>query len=257
MRRVTNGENDPKFNLVRRVEHTYKGDLRDFQVSVKAPAFKFQIEKSCRNPEENPIIVLGRSASGKTLLAKSIVGEMKKHGKSTYRMTCEYLTHTIVESIRTGYSLSGFIEELSDYDYVIIDEIEDLKGKDSTQHAVATVVQELVKHNVKVILLGLSGPNVYAALKETLASGNLTVREMIIPDMTRYDRYRFIKAKCRLLRLRLPGLAAWKISMNPNMGAITGMINTLAAFSGSDVLGYREKFTNEDIKKLLGERFMG
>lgn len=247
-----------KLNTIKCVEYTYKGDLRDFHTSVRAPMFKNHIRKLCKtNVNNNPIMILGKSGSGKTLLAKSIDGEMAGYKKTIYRITCEALINKIVDRIKSGKPMSVLIEEMSCYDIVIIDEIEELRGKKSTQYEAALVVCQMIKQGVKVILLGLPDVNVYQELLNALHERGLETKIFPLHTLNRLERLFYIVGKCRKLELRLPASGILHMSENSNMGAIVGMLNTLAAFSGnSKIVKRRGHYTYDVMAQVLGARFV-
>lgn len=250
-------KNPINIKTIKRMEDTYTGDLRDFQVSITAPVFKYQIKKLCQNQDNNPIVILGKSASGKTLLATSIAGEMKKYGQSSYRITCERLIDTIVVTIRTRELLSVFVEEVSTYDFFIIDEIEELKGKDSTQAETAQVISSLIDKGVKVILLGLPGENIYEELIKTLARKRKQISIIYIPTLTELERRKYIAKKARNLNLKLPRAGISQMAKNESMAIIVGMLNTLAAFSANGkVVKKRGHYTYEAMEMVLRDRFI-
>lgn len=241
---------------IMRMEDTYKGDLSDFQISITAPLFKYQIRKLCQNQAKNPIVILGKSASGKTLLATSISGEMKKHGKSSYRMTCERLMDAIIVAITTRTSFTTFIKGLSAYDFVFIDEIEELKGKESTQVEAAQVISLLIDNGVKVILLGLPGENIYEKLIKNLERNQKQTSIISIPVLTEYERRKYIEKTARKLGLKLPRAGIKQMAKNDSMATIVGMLNTLTAFSEKNTIVKKHgQYTYEDMELVLRDRF--
>ena len=241
---------------IMRMEDTYKGDLSDFQISITAPLFKYQIRKLCQNQAKNPIVILGKSASGKTLLATSISGEMKKHGKSSYRMTCERLMDAIIVAITTRTSFTTFIKGLSAYDFVFIDEIEELKGKESTQVEAAQVISLLIDNGVKVILLGLPGENIYEKLIKNLERNQKQTSIIGIPVLTEFERRKYIEKTARKLGLKLPRAGIKQMAKNDSMATIVGMLNTLTAFSEKNTIVKKHgQYTYEDMELVLRDRF--
>lgn len=241
---------------IMRMEDIYKRDLRDFQVSITAPIFKYQIKKFCQNRVKNPIVILGKSASGKTFLANSIAGELEKHGLSTYRMTCEKLIDAIIVAIKTRTSLSMFIEELSTYDFVFVDEIEELRGKESTQVEAAEVISLLIDKGVKVILLGLPGENMYETLIKILERNQKQISIISIPVLTEFERRKYIAKTARNLGLKLPRTGIKQMAKNDSMATIVGMLNTLVAFSERSTIVKRHgHYTYEAMELVLRDRF--
>lgn len=241
---------------IMRMEDTYKGDLSDFQISITAPLFKYQIRKLCQNQAKNPIVILGKSASGKTLLATSISGEMKKHGKSSFRMTCERLIDAIIVAITTRTSFTTFIKGLSAYDFVFIDEIEELKGKESTQVEAAQVISLLIDNGVKVILLGLPGENIYEKLIKNLERNQKQTSIISIPVLTEFERRKYIEKTARKLGLKLPRAGIKQMAKNDSMATIVGMLNTLTAFSEKNTIVKKHgQYTYEDMELVLRDRF--
>ncbi|MCQ2558045.1 MAG: AAA family ATPase [Oscillospiraceae bacterium] len=239
---------------IKRVEDTYYGDLRDFHSPAAAPAFKFRLRKLCLGKE--PILILwGKTACGKTLLARSLAAEMEKHGKTVLRLPGSALIQQIVESARSGLDSSeSGMEVLLPCSILIVDGMEELRGKNATQQAAAELFCKLCRRGTKVILLSSPG-NFYVPLLASLKGSGLHPCELTIPQLTRLDRWLYTRNKCRALGLQLPLAGTWKISKPANMGSVIGMINTAAAFSGTSIVGYRKKLTGEDLKLLFRPRY--
>lgn len=218
-----------------------------------------QVRKLCNNEDKNPIIVYGAPSSGKTMLARLIVQEMEKCGKSAYRMTCDSLVCSIIDGIKNKQNRIDLIKRLSVFDVVIIDEIEEMKSKQSTQHEVAVIVHKMIEEKTNVILMGLPGTNKYDAyeeLKETLTSRGLSIHEMTIKNMSRGERYLLIKKQSNELGLKLPVSGMWRMSKATDLRSISGMIHTLALLARTELMDHKDELiTIDDMKRLLGVQF--
>lgn len=218
-----------------------------------------RVRKFCYTQDNNPIIVYGEPSSGKTLLAQSIAQEIEECGKSAYRMTCESLVSCIIDGIMNSHYSADLIKKLSSFDVVIIDEIEELKSKPSTQHEVAVIVKKIIEGKTKVILMGLPGANkyeTYRELKETLSSRGLSLHEMTIKNMSRGERYLLIKKRSNEIGLELPVSGMWRMSKATDLRSISGMMHRLELLAHTEFKDHKDEIiTVDDMKRLLGEQF--
>ena len=233
----------------------YDDGIKEMQGTGSGFRHKVRVRNLCNSKDINPIVVYGEPSSGKTFLAKLIDQELEKHGKSAYRMTCESLVCSIIDGIKNSEFRDNLIMELSSFDLVIIDEIEELKSKQGTQHEVAIIVYKMVEAGTKVILMGLPGADKYDELKKTLFSYGISVKEMTIRNMTRSERYLLIKERSNALGIKLPVAGMWRMSKETDPRSILGMLQTLKLFTCTELMEPKSELTVDDMRRFLGTQF--
>ncbi|MDE6808569.1 MAG: chromosomal replication initiator protein DnaA [Muribaculaceae bacterium] len=101
----------------------------------------------------NPLFIIGPSGSGKTHLMHAIGIRLKEHQPA---MRVLYVTARLFESQFTTASLKGKINEFINFyqsiDTLIIDDIQDLIGKDKTQNAFFHIFNHLHLNNRQIIM---------------------------------------------------------------------------------------------------------
>lgn len=233
----------------------YDDKIREMKDTGSGFWHKVRVKNLCYRNDKTPIVVYGGTSSGKTLLARSIVQEMEKYGGSACRLTCESLVCSIIDGIKNKESRDNLVKKLSSFDLVVIDEIEELKSKQGTQHEVAIIVYEIVEVGTKVILMGLPGTDEYEELKKTFFSYGISVNEMTIRNMTRGERYLLIKERSNALGIKLPVSGMWRLSKETDPRSILGMLQTLKLRTCTELKESTNELTVDDMRRFLGTQF--
>mgnify|MGYP001617334587 CR=1 FL=1 len=145
----------------------------------------------------NPLLFYGPTGVGKTHLLQAIGnGVLSKYsGVKVVYVTCERFTNDFIDSLRNR-SQGFFRDKYRNCDLLLIDDIQFLSGKESTQDEFSNTFNELYLSGKQIVLASDRHPKELGKIKERLVSrflGGLTV-DIGIPD---YEmRVAIIGAKC-------------------------------------------------------------
>ena len=148
-----------------------------------------------------PLFIHGNVGLGKTHLAQAIAWQMKESNKTkkvVYLSAEKFMFH-FVQSIR-GNDVMGFKEKMRSIDVLIVDDVQFIAGKESTQQEFMNSFNSLVAENKQVVLVCDRCPsdleNIDEKLKSRISGG------MIInfknPDYQ--DRLSILKEKTKLMQ---------------------------------------------------------
>ncbi len=143
-----------------------------------------------------PLFIHGNVGIGKTHLAQAIAWQIKESDKSkkVVYLSAEKFMYHFVQSIRSGGAME-FKEKMRSIDVLIVDDVQFIAGKESTQQEFMNSFNHLVEENKQVVLVCDRRPsdleNIDEKLKSRISGG------MIInfknPDYQ--DRLEILKAK--------------------------------------------------------------
>lgn len=129
-------------------------------------------EGVAKNPFKiNPLFIYGGTGLGKTHLLHAIgnyIGENFPHLKSLY-VTCERFTNDYIDSLKSGKQ-SSFREKYRNLDILLIDDIQFIAKKNSTQEAFFHTFNDLYENNKQIIIVSDRPPKEISILEERLVS---------------------------------------------------------------------------------------
>ena len=120
--------------------------------------FLFAAAKAvAENPGDsyNPLFIYGGSGLGKTHILQAIANYLKIHNPSLNVLysTCEQFTNQMVEAISRGKNMgAGFRNKYRNVDVLLIDDVQFLAGRKSTQMEFFHTFNELVLQNKQVVV---------------------------------------------------------------------------------------------------------
>ncbi len=189
-----------------------------------------------KNPFDvyNPLFICGPSGLGKTHLLYAITNEIKKNNPRVRIIfkKCEDFTNQLIESIRSGSTVS-FRETFRSVDVLLIDDIQFLAGKESTQEEFFHTFNELYEHKKQIILTSDRPPKDIQRLEERLRT---RFEWGLIADIQKPNielRTAIIKNKIDILGIHMPDEAVDFLAANihSNVRQIEGAIKKIAAIS--------------------------
>ena len=119
----------------------------------------------------NPLFIHGPSGLGKTHLLYAVTNEIKRHnpeGKLIYKKGEEF-TNELIESIQRG-TTATFREKYRRADVLLIDDIQFIAGKESTQEEFFHTFNALYESEKQIILTSDRPPRDIKTLEERLSS---------------------------------------------------------------------------------------
>ncbi len=115
----------------------------------------------------NPLYIYGSVGIGKTHLLHAIANEVSKKNLSVCLVTSERFTNELINSLRTR-TTTDFKNKYRSIDVLLIDDIQFLAGKESTQEEFFHTFNELHAHNKQIVITSDCPPNEIPTLQERL-----------------------------------------------------------------------------------------
>lgn len=200
----------------------------------------------------NPLFIHSGVGLGKTHLLHSIGNHiLKKNGTrlNTFCISAEHFTNGVVQSIKTG-SMDKFrnLYRLN-CDVLLIDDIQFIAGKDSTQEEFFHTFNSLYTAKKQIVITSDKPPSVMKNFEERLKSRfewGLTA-DIQPPEVE--TKIAIIEKKAEEEQIDIPADVASFVAQNvlSNIRELEGSVNKLFAYSKM----FREKITLELAKQLL------
>ena len=200
----------------------------------------------------NPLFIHSGVGLGKTHLLHSIGNHiLQKYGNrlNTLCISAEHFTNGVVQSIKTG-SMDKFRNLYRfNCDVLLIDDIQFIAGKDSTQEEFFHTFNSLYTAKKQIVITSDKPPSVMKNFEERLKSRfewGLTA-DIQPPEVE--TKIAIIEKKAEEEQIEIPGDVASFIAQNvlSNVRELEGSVNKLFAYSRM----FRERITLELAKQLL------
>ena len=200
----------------------------------------------------NPLFIHSGVGLGKTHLLHSIGNHIqKRYGNrlNTFSISAEDFTNGVVQSIKTG-SMDKFRNLYRfNCDVLLIDDIQFIAGKDSTQEEFFHTFDSLYTAKKQIVITSDKPPSVMKNFEERLKSRfewGLTA-DIQPPEVE--TKIAIIEKKAEEEEIEIPGDVASFIAQNvlSNIRELEGSLNKLFAYSKM----FREEITLELAKQLL------
>ncbi len=199
-----------------------------------------------------PLFIHGGVGMGKTHLAQAIAWQIKESDKSkkVVYLSAEKFMYHFVQSIR-GNDVMSFKEKMRSIDVLLVDDVQFIAGKESTQQEFMNCFNSLVEDNKQVVLVCDRCPsdleNIDEKLKSRISGGMIV--NFKNPDYQ--DRLTILKAKAQGMEQeiceKILSFIAEKISTS--VRDLEGALKKLIA--GKVLLG--EEITLESVKIILAD----
>ncbi len=180
----------------------------------------------------NPLFIYGGSGLGKTHLLYAICNEVRKNTPSVKIIYTkgEYIANELIEAIGTG-TTPDFRAKYRQVDVLLVDDIQFIAGKVSTQEEFFHTFDALHQANKQIVLTSDRPPKEIATLEERLR----TRFEMgLLADIQPPDletRIAIVKRKAQLLDLAIPDNIAEYIAtqLKNNVRQLEGAVKRIRA----------------------------
>ena len=147
-----------------------------FDSFVVGPSHEFiyaEAKAVAENPGEayNPLFIHGGTGLGKTHILMAIANYLKLHKPrlNVLYVTCEHFTNQMVESLSKGkLTPTDFRRRYRGVDVLLIDDVQFLAGKQSTQNEFFNTFNELVAQNKQIVLTSDRPPQEIELLEDRL-----------------------------------------------------------------------------------------
>lgn len=151
-----------------------------------------------------PLFIHGGVGMGKTHLAHAIAWQIKEfdRSKKVVYLSAEKFMYHFVQSIRSN-DVMNFKEKMRSIDVLIVDDVQFIAGKESTQQEFMNCFNSLVEDNKQVVLVCDRCPsdleNIDEKLKSRISGGMIV--NFKNPDYT--DRLSILKAKAVMMQHKI------------------------------------------------------
>lgn len=221
----------------------------------------------------NPLYIYGSVGLGKTHLMHAMAKSLREKGKGEIvYLSAEKFMYQFVKALRANDSMS-FKEKLRGVDILMIDDIQFIAGKESTQEEFFHTFNALVDNGKQIIIAGDRAPMDLEGLDERLKSRMGWGLVADIRPSTLELRLNIVNQKANLMGLTLPEDVAVFLAnkITSNIRELEGALNRLAVqadMSGqtttletatdilSDVLrSYERRITIDEIQRKVAEHY--
>ena len=221
----------------------------------------------------NPLYIYGSVGLGKTHLMHAMARAMrdKQKGEVVY-LSAEKFMYEFVKALRSNDSMS-FKDKLRGVDVLMIDDIQFIAGKESTQEEFFHTFNALVDNGKQIIIAGDRAPMDLEGLDERLKSRMGWGLVADIRPSTLELRLNIVKHKATLMNLELTDDVAVFLAnkITSNIRELEGALNRLAVQADmtgeattldtatdilSDVLrSYERRITIDEIQRKVAEHY--
>jgi chromosomal replication initiator protein len=221
----------------------------------------------------NPLYIYGAVGLGKTHLMHAMARALreKQKGEVVY-LSAEKFMYEFVKALRANDSMS-FKDKLRNVDVLMIDDIQFIAGKESTQEEFFHTFNALVDNGKQIIIAGDRAPMDLEGLDERLRSRMGWGLVADIRPSTLDLRLNIVRHKAEMMNLDLPDDVAVFLAnkITSNIRELEGALNRLAVQSDmsgestsldsatdilSDVLrSYERRITIDEIQRKVAEHY--
>lgn len=219
----------------------------------------------------NPLFLYGGVGLGKTHLLQAIGNMTFQHGQQVLYVSSEEFTNDLINAIRT-HTTQAFREKYRSIDVLLIDDIQFIAGKESTQEEFFHTFNTLHGQDKQIVISSDRPPKAMVTLEERLCSRfewGLTA-DIQPPDLE--TRLAILRAKAERIGYQMPyeiyELIARRVQSNIREleGALTRVV-AFANFSGvpltnqlvetalADLLPRRSEVKPEEIVNIVAQSF--
>ena len=180
----------------------------------------------------NPLFIYGGVGLGKTHLVNAIGNAVRRRGKKVLFISSEYFLNELIHALRTK-SMSEFKNRFRSIDVLIIDDIQFISGKESTQEEFFHTFNDLYQKHKQIILTSDKLPQDLVKIEDRLrtrfSSGLLA--DIQSPDFE--TRVAILTKKSETSGIELPLDVAQFLAqqINSNVRELEGALNRIEALS--------------------------
>ena len=207
-------------------------------------------ESISKNParEYNPLFIYGDSGLGKTHLLYAIGNKVIKNNKKPLYVTSEEFMNDFIQNLKNK-TPNSFREKYRNCDYLLIDDIQFLSGKEQTQEEFFHTFNELHMNGKQIVLTSDQPPKKIAGFEKRLKSRfewGIQVG-IVYPELE--TKIAIVKKKCEINEVKLNDEIINYIATNlgENIREIEGAITKIHAFSKL----LKQKITLDFVKETL------
>ncbi|PJF42199.1 MAG: chromosomal replication initiator protein DnaA [Phototrophicales bacterium] len=189
-----------------------------------------QVIQNFRKTAYNPLVFYGDVGLGKTHLLHAIGNAYQKRGYKALYVTAEEFTNQMVDAIREK-RMSEFRERYRYIDVLLIDDIQFVANKNSTQEELYHTFNALHDGNKQIVIAADRRPTDIKGLSKQLAS-RIAWGLAVSIQMPNYEtRLAIVQKKAALQGFQLPEGVAEYLAEQPtqNIRELEGLLNQVSA----------------------------
>lgn len=203
----------------------------------------------------NPLFIYGGVGLGKTHLLNAIGLKCAQNGYRVTYISSETFTNDLIQSIRTK-QMAEFRERYRTPDVLLIDDIQFIAGKESTQEELFHTFNELHSQGKQVVISSDRMPKAMITLEERLQS---RFEWGLMADIQNPDvemRKAILQSKAEEKHITVPDFVLDKIasSVRNNIRELEGAFNKVAAYALLNGGQVNDTLVNMALGDLLHER---
>lgn len=185
----------------------------------------------------NPLYIYGSVGLGKTHLMQAIAHYILSHdpSKKVLYVTCETFTNEIIDAIRNGGPLANvqFRKKYRDVDVLLIDDIQFIAGKETSQQELFHTFNALHDSNKQIVISSDKHPKEIGNLEERLCSRFLWGLSVDIQSPNYETRVAILKKKVETEGYCVPDDVIDYIAANvsSNIRELEGALTKIVAYS--------------------------
>ena len=180
----------------------------------------------------NPLFIYGGVGLGKTHLLHAIGSRCQNMGHQVTYVSSETFTNDLIQSIRSQ-KMAEFREKYRTVDVLLIDDIQFIAGKESTQEELFHTFNDLHSRGKQVVLSSDRPPKAMVTLEERLQSRFEwgLMADIQLPDIE--TRMAILRAKAETTNLDIPDSVLDTIAhhVRKNIRELEGALNKVIAYA--------------------------
>jgi chromosomal replication initiator protein len=203
----------------------------------------------------NPLFLYGGSGLGKTHLLHAIGHAARLHGLTSFYVTSETFTNELIAAIRSQ-STETFRNKYRYVDMLLMDDVQFVAGKESTQEEFFHTFNTLYSANKQIVVTSDRPPKMMVTLEERLRSrfewGLMT--DIAPPDLE--TRIAILQQKAAVRGMNLPSDVVEFVAkqVQSNVRELEGALTRLIATSDMTGRPITIQFARDTLVDLVGRR---